>query len=114
MGLLRDRGFRCAVRGPRSPLFVKLAGGCELDERIRGEIRGRLRKEYTPRHVPDKIIQVPDIPTTLTGKKMEVPVRKILRGMPADAVANRNAMANPASLDVFAGYARTQRDYLLG
>jgi acetoacetyl-CoA synthetase len=96
------------------PLFVKLAGGCELDERIRGEIRGRLRKEYTPRHVPDKIIQVPDIPTTLTGKKMEVPVRKILRGTPADAAANRNAMANPASLDVFVDYVRTQRDYRLG
>jgi acetoacetyl-CoA synthetase len=96
------------------PLFVKLTDGCELDERIRGEIRDRLRKEYTPRHVPDKIIQVPDIPTTLTGKKMEVPVREILRGAPADTVANRNAMSNPASLDVFAAYARTQRDYRLG
>jgi acetoacetyl-CoA synthetase len=45
---------------------------------------------------------------------MEVPVRKLLRGTPADAAASRNAMANPASLDVFAGYARTQRDYRLG
>jgi acetoacetyl-CoA synthetase len=96
------------------PLFVKLAGGRVLDDRVRGEIRDRLRKEYTPRHVPDDIIQVPDIPVTLTGKKMEVPVRKILRGTPADAAANRNAMANPASLDVFINYARGQRDYDLG
>ena len=51
------------------PLFVRLAGGRVLDDRIRGEIRDRLRKEYTPRHVPDKIIQVPDIPATLTGKR---------------------------------------------
>jgi acetoacetyl-CoA synthetase len=96
------------------PLFVKLAGGRVLDERIRGEIRDRLRKEYTPRHVPDKIIQVPAIPTTLTGKKMEVPVRKILCGTPAGAAANRDAMADPAALDAFVAYARTQRDYRLG
>jgi acetoacetyl-CoA synthetase len=96
------------------PLFVRLAGGHVLDDRIRGEVRDRLSKEYTPRHVPDKIIQVPDIPTTLTGKKMEVPVRKILRGTPAESAANRNAMANPAALDAFVDYARSQRDYRLG
>jgi acetoacetyl-CoA synthetase len=56
--------------------------------------------------VPDAIIGVPDIPVTLTGKKMEVPVRKILRGVPAEKAANRNAMANPASLDFFVRYAQ--------
>jgi acetoacetyl-CoA synthetase len=96
------------------PLFVRLAAGQVLDDRIRGEIRDRLRKEYTPRHVPDQIIQVPGIPVTLTGKKMEVPVRRILTGTPADAAANRNAMANPAALDAFVDYARSQRDYRLG
>jgi acetoacetyl-CoA synthetase len=95
------------------PLFVTMADGAFLDDRVRDEIRDRLRKEYTPRHVPDAIIGVPAIPVTLTGKKMEVPVRRILRGAPADAAANRNAMANPASLDVFVEYARTQRDYPL-
>jgi acetoacetyl-CoA synthetase len=89
------------------PLFVTLAPGQVLDDRLRAEICGRLRAEYTPRHVPDVIIAVPDIPVTLTGKKMEVPVRRILSGVPAGQAANRDAMANPASLDAFAAYART-------
>jgi acetoacetyl-CoA synthetase len=93
------------------PLFVKLAGERLLDGPLEQRIRDRLRTEYTPRHVPDRIIQVPDIPVTLTGKKMEVPVRKILRGVPADEAANRNAMANPGSLDFFVHYAATQQDY---
>jgi acetoacetyl-CoA synthetase len=93
------------------PMFVQLAEGLSLDERIEGEIRSRLRKEYTPRHVPDKIIQVPQIPATLTGKKLEVPVRKILLGTPLEKAANPSAMANPASLDAFLEYARTQSDY---
>lgn len=96
------------------PLFVKLSAGVELDKEIEGEIRERLREEYTPRHVPDKIIQVPDIPTTLTGKKLEVPVRKILRGAPPDLAASANAMANPRALDFFVDYAKTTGDYALG
>jgi acetoacetyl-CoA synthetase len=96
------------------PLFVKLSDGLRLDDRISGEIRDRLRREYTPRHVPDQIVQVPEIPVTLTGKKLEVPVRKILRGVPADEAANRNAMANPGSLDFFTHYAATQQDYPVG
>jgi acetoacetyl-CoA synthetase len=93
------------------PMFVQLAEGVALDERIEGEIRSRLRKEYTPRHVPDKIIAVPQIPVTLTGKKLEVPVRKILLGAPVEKAANPSAMANPASLDAFVEYAHTQDDY---
>jgi len=85
-----------------------------LDAPLEQEIRDRLRTEYTPRHVPDRIVQVPDIPVTLTGKKMEVPVRKILRGVPAEQAANRNAMANPGSLDFFADYAAAQQDYPTG
>jgi acetoacetyl-CoA synthetase len=96
------------------PLFVKLSDGLRLDDRISGEIRDRLRRDYTPRHVPDQIVQVPEIPVTLTGKKLEVPVRKILRGVPADEAANRNAMANPGSLDFFTHYAATQQDYPIG
>jgi acetoacetyl-CoA synthetase len=96
------------------PLFVTLAAGQVLDDRIRGEIRDRLRQEYTPRHVPDQIIQVPAIPVTLTGKKMEVPVRRILTGTPAGAAANPHAMANPAALDAFTDYARSLRDHRPG
>jgi acetoacetyl-CoA synthetase len=95
------------------PMFVTLAAGRVLDERIEADIRSRLRTEYTPRHVPDKIVQVPSIPVTLTGKKLEVPVRKILMGVPAEDAANASAMADPAALDAFLDYARTQRDYQL-
>jgi len=96
------------------PLFVQLVDGLRLDDRIQDKIRDRLRHEYTPRHVPDRIVQVPDIPITLTGKKLEVPVRKILLGVPPDEAANRNAMANPGSLDFFADYATKQQDYPIG
>ncbi len=92
------------------PLFVTLTPGQVLTDRLRTEIRERLRKEYTPRHVPDAIIEVPDIPVTLTGKKMEVPVRRILAGVAPEQAANRNAMANPAALDAFAQYARALAD----
>ncbi|MDE2350079.1 MAG: acetoacetate--CoA ligase, partial [Gammaproteobacteria bacterium] len=71
------------------------------------------RREYTPRHVPDKIIPVPAIPMTLTGKKMEVPVRRILQGVPPEKAANRGAMADPSALDFFVDYAASQRDYSL-
>ena len=93
------------------PLFVKLPEGAVLDDALRRRICDRLREEYTPRHVPDQIIQVHAIPATLTGKKMEVPVRKILLGMAPDKAANVNAMANPDSLADFVAYAREQQDY---
>ena len=93
------------------PLFVKLRNGSALDEPTAEKIRATLRREYSPRHVPDKIYLVDDIPTTLTGKKLEVPVRRILMGVPADKAANRDAVANPKSLDYFVQYAKTQGDY---
>ena len=93
------------------PMFVTLADGLTLDAELEDRIRTRLRNEYTPRHVPDKIIQVPSIPTTLTGKKLEVPVRRILAGVPLEKAANTSAMADPAALDAFCDYARTQQDY---
>ena len=96
------------------PLFVELRPGLRLDEALERRIRDRLRHDYTPRHVPDKIIQVPAIPTTLTGKKLEVPVRKILVGAPAETAANRNAMANPDALDFFVDYAQRNEDYSMG
>ncbi len=89
------------------PLFVALHNGHTLDAALEAEIRDRLRREYTPRHVPDRIIQVPAIPRTLSGKKMEVPVRRILLGAPAESVADRHAMADPHALDPFVDYARS-------
>lgn len=93
------------------PLFVQLKPGRELDEELRYRINDTLRRNNTPRHVPDRIIAVPEIPYTLTGKKMEVPVRRILMGASPDKVLNRNAMANPHTLDEFVAYATSQRDY---
>ena len=96
------------------PLFVKLKKGHVLDEALINRIKSSLRQQYTPRHVPDKVIAVPDIPKTLTGKKMEVPVRKILMGVPVERAVNRSAMSNPASIDFFTDYVSHQKDYALG
>jgi acetoacetyl-CoA synthetase len=93
------------------PLFVKLRDGFTLDDSIVEKIRDTVKRDYSPRHVPDKIYQVEAIPYTLTGKKMEVPVRRILTGSPPDKVANRDAVANPHALDWFVHYAKTQQDY---
>ncbi len=96
------------------PLFVKLTGDLKLDKDIENKINKQIRAAYSPRHVPDKIYQVADIPHTLTGKKMEVPVRRILMGMPLEKAANLAAVANPHALDYFLDYAKTQQDYKLG
>ena len=95
------------------PMFVKLANGLEFDDAIDQKIRKTLKDNYSPRHVPEKIYQIDDIPYTLTGKKMEVPVRKILMGVPEEKAANRNVMSNPASLDYFVSFAEERADYSL-
>jgi acetoacetyl-CoA synthetase len=88
------------------PLFIKMAEGEELTHALAAEVSKRLRAERSPRHVPDEVIDVADIPTTLTGKKMEVPVRKLLLGLPLDKVASRDAMRNPEAIDWFVDFAR--------
>jgi len=95
------------------PLFVKLKDDRKLDAAIESRIRAQIRNEYSPRHVPDRIFEVKAIPYTLTGKKMEVPVRRILMGVAVEKAANRAAMANVEALDFFIEYARTQADYRL-
>jgi acetoacetyl-CoA synthetase len=83
-------------------LYVVPAPGCELDDDLASRLRAALRAQLSPRHVPEEIHQVPGIPRTLSGKKLEVPVRRILLGMdPAQAV-DRNALANPDVLKYFA------------
>jgi acetoacetyl-CoA synthetase len=82
-------------------LFVVLADGAALDADLRGRISSALRSELSPRHVPDAIHAVPAVPRTLSGKKLEVPVKRILLGQPPDAVASSDALADPAALDAF-------------
>jgi acetoacetyl-CoA synthetase len=85
----------------RLVLFVVLADGHRLDEELTQRIRSALRDGLSPRHVPDEIHQVTTIPTTLSGKKLELPVKKILLGADPDAVASRGALKDPAALDQF-------------
>jgi acetoacetyl-CoA synthetase len=87
-------------------LFVALEDGVALDDVLRAEIAKALREGLSPRHVPDEIRAVPSIPRTLNGKKLEVPVQRILSGEPLEKVANPGAMANPSSLDFFVELAR--------
>jgi acetoacetyl-CoA synthetase len=86
-------------------LFVVLANGAVLDDDLRGSIARRLRSQLSPRHVPDSIRAVPAIPRTLTGKKLEAPVKRLLRGEPVDAVASRDSLLDPTALDLFAAIA---------
>jgi acetoacetyl-CoA synthetase len=86
----------------RLVLYVTLAPGADLDEDLTGRLRGALRAKLSPRHVPDAIHQVPGIPRTLSGKKLEIPVRKILLGTPVDQAADPDALANPDVLGHFA------------
>lgn len=93
------------------PLFVKLKPGIEMSDDIRKGINSRLRQDYSPRHVPDKIYDVTEVPYTLTGKKMEIPIRKILMGAAPEKAASRDAMTNPKSLDYFIDFAESSADY---
>lgn len=91
------------------PLFVQMAKGTALDDAKRTEIIRRLRTERSPRHVPDEIIETPEIPVTLTGKRMEVPLRKLMLGLPLAKAASRDAARNPAALDWFADLAKARQ-----
>ena len=86
-------------------LFVVLADGVVLDDELRDAIAAGLRSQLSPRHVPDTIRAVPAIPRTLTGKKLEAPVKRILRGEPAESVASRDSLLDPTALDLFAAIA---------
>lgn len=83
------------------PLFVLLQPGHTLDEALTRKIKTRIRQELSPRHVPDRIFEVKQIPKTLSGKKMELPVRKILLGFPLAKAVSLDAMSNPESIQYF-------------
>jgi acetoacetyl-CoA synthetase len=87
------------------PLFVVLREGAELEELPR-EIARRVRQQCSPRHVPDEVFEIAEVPRTLSGKVLEVPVKRILMGTPAEKAASRDSLANPQALDYFVEMAR--------
>ncbi|HEX2766735.1 MAG TPA: acetoacetate--CoA ligase [Candidatus Limnocylindria bacterium] len=95
--------------GDRLLLFVALRDGATLDDALEARIASELRTQLSPRHVPDEIVAVPTVPRTLTGKKLEVPVKRILTGTPPDAAAARGSLADPTALDPFAAMASAHR-----
>lgn len=90
-------------------LLVACADGVALDAALTGRIRTALRTELSPRHVPDVIDSVPAIPRTLSGKKLEVPIKRMLLGMPAEQAASRDSLADPAALDSIVDWILTRR-----
>ena len=88
------------------PLFVVLAPGVALDAELEREIKRRIRERCSPRHVPNAIFEIREVPRTLSGKALEVPVKRILAGTPADQAASRDSLANPEALDYFVELSR--------
>jgi acetoacetyl-CoA synthetase len=87
------------------PLFVVLREGAQLDDDLRREIARRVREHCSPRHVPDEVFPIAEVPRTLSGKVLEVPVKRILMGTPPEKAASRDSLANPAALDYFTAMA---------
>ena len=83
------------------PLFVALNQGVVLDEVLKKKICTALRTAYSPRHVPDEIVEIPEVPYTISGKKMETPVKKVLQRKPLDKAYNRDSMRNPEAMEWF-------------
>lgn len=91
------------------PLFVVLAPGAELDEALVARIRDAVRTQASPRHVPDEVLQTPAIPHTATGKKLEVPIKRIIQGTPVDRACNLGAVDDPDAVRWFAALADERR-----
>ena len=87
------------------PLFVVLREGAELDDDLVARIRARVREDCSPRHVPDEVIRIEQVPRTLSGKVLELPVKRILQGTPPDQAASRDSLQDPAALDFFVSWA---------
>ena len=94
-------GFESADGVYHMPLFVVVKEGVELHEKLKTEINNKIRNNVSPRHVPDEIYAVTAIPRTLNDKKLEVPVKRILMGVPLKDAVNVDSMRNPASLQYF-------------
>jgi len=90
---------------PFMPLFVVLKENRELDDELEKKIKKSIRENTSPRHVPNEVLRVTDLPRTLNGKKVEVPVKKILSGTPPEEAVSKDSLHNPESLDFFVEYA---------
>jgi acetoacetyl-CoA synthetase len=90
------------------PLFVVLRPGVELDAVMKAKINEAIKIALSPRFIPNAIIQVAEVPRTLSGKKQELPIKKLLLGQPIDKVINKEAMANPACLDWYVAFAQSR------
>jgi acetoacetyl-CoA synthetase len=90
------------------PLFVVLRDGVQFDEDLEARIRNRIREHASPRHVPDEVIPMPGIPHTRTGKKLELPVKRLLQGARPDEVVKRGAVDVPELLEIYAEHARSR------
>jgi acetoacetyl-CoA synthetase len=88
--------------------FVVLAAGCSLDDALRKRITTTIASALSPRHVPDEVLAVADIPKTLSGKKLEVPVRRILEGSATAGVTSAGTLANPDSIGEFVRIAQAR------
>ncbi len=88
------------------PLFVVLRNGVQLDDTLKARIREQVRRNVSPHHVPDEIIAVPDVPRTLSGKKLEVPVKKLFLGVPVEKAISVDAMSNPQSIQYYVDFAK--------
>jgi acetoacetyl-CoA synthetase len=97
------------IGNSRMTLFVVLESGTSLDDEISEALRAGIRADCSPRHVPDEIVAVEEIPRTLTGKLLEVPVKKLLMGWDPETVATRDALANPDAFDWFVRYAEASK-----
>jgi acetoacetyl-CoA synthetase len=87
------------------PLFIVLKPGATLDDALKERIKGRIRKDLSGRHVPNDVFAIPEVPRTLNGKKLEVPIKRLLLGEPIEKVVNRDSMSNPGSLAWFVNFA---------
>ncbi len=87
------------------PLFVVLKDGIVLDDALIAKIKGRLRSGISPHHVPDEIFAIAAVPRTLSGKKLEVPVKKLFMGVPVEKAISTDAMSNPQSIEYFVKFA---------
>jgi acetoacetyl-CoA synthetase len=88
------------------PLFVTLRPGVVLDDAMKARLNNAIKTALSPRFVPNDIFSVPEIPRTLSGKKQELPIKKLLLGQPIDKVVNKDAMANPSCLDWYVEFAK--------
>jgi len=89
------------------PLFVVLREGVQLDDSLKARIKDQLRRNVSPHHVPDEVLVIQEVPRTLSGKKLEVPVKKLLLGFPIEKAISLDAMGNPDSIQYFIEFAST-------